>query len=526
MKCKIQEVADLENIGRMLVVSDIHGHVHHLKGVLKKAGYTGSDTLVVVGDLIDKGPESLETVRYIMKLREENPKIYVTMGNVDHLRLDRFFNGEPEEFLELLRWTKEVWKTGFFLEILDELGMEVDDLAEENMEEVRRQIKKDFSEELGFLWNLPTILSIGNYIFVHAGIPTENLEKLKNVDAVKCMKVDAFLHTDVSFEKNVVVGHWPVCLYRDDIDCMNPIFDYQKHMIAIDGGCGLKHGAQLNALIIPGPEADIRKVTYTAYDDYPLLIAPLSQDAKEKTTVIRYFDSEVEVLEDRGDVLYLRHISTGANLFVPKNFVYYAKEKAHCDDCNDAYLEIKEGDVLSVIADTSAGYIVKKEGVMGWYNISEGGMSMLLRKYRTSDCAEMAELFYQTVHTVNAKDYTEEQLDAWASGEVNLYEWDRAFLAHDTIICVKDDRIVGFGDIDETGYLDRLYVHKDYQGQGIASEICDELEKLVAVGTITTHASITAKPFFEKRAYQVIKEQQVIRKGISLTNYVMQKSRS
>ena len=82
--------------------------------------------------------------------------------------------------------------------------------------------------------------------------------------------------------------------------------------------------------------------------------------------------------------------------------------------------------------------------------------------------------------------------------------------------------MVGFGDMDRSGYLDRLYVHKDYQRQGIATAICDRLEREVTVGKITTHASITAKPFFQKRGYEVIKEQQVIRGGVALTNYVME----
>ena len=85
--------------------------------------------------------------------------------------------------------------------------------------------------------------------------------------------------------------------------------------------------------------------------------------------------------------------------------------------------------------------------------------------------------------------------------------------------------IVGFGDIDKTGYLDRLFVHKDYQRQGIASAICDELEQAVNVNKIITHASITAKPFFERRGYKVIKEQQITRNGVSLTNYVMELNR-
>ena len=74
--------------------------------------------------------------------------------------------------------------------------------------------------------------------------------------------------------------------------------------------------------------------------------------------------------------------------------------------------------------------------------------------------------------------------------------------------------IVGFGDIDKTGYLDRLYVHADYQRRGIATAICDRLEEAIQKNIIT-HASITARPF-EKRGYKVIKKQNVERQGIFL----------
>lgn len=87
---------------------------------------------------------------------------------------------------------------------------------------------------------------------------------------------------------------------------------------------------------------------------------------------------------------------------------------------------------------------------------------------------------------------------------------------------MERNKIVGFGDMDKTGYLDRLYVHKDYQRKGIASKICDELEKPFHP-SYTTHASITAKPFFEQRGYTVVKEQQVERGGILLKNFVMRK---
>ena len=145
---------------------------------------------------------------------------------------------------------------------------------------------------------------------------------------------------------------------------------------------------------------------------------------------------------------------------------------------------------------------------------------MLLRAYRPGDCREMAALFYDTVHTVNARDYTPEQLDAWAGGPVDLDAWDRSFRAHTTLVAVADGHIVGFGDIAGDGYLDRLYVHKDWQGRGVATALCNRLEAAVP-GPVTTHASITARPFLERRGYRVVRPQQVERRGVLLTNYVM-----
>ena len=145
-----------------------------------------------------------------------------------------------------------------------------------------------------------------------------------------------------------------------------------------------------------------------------------------------------------------------------------------------------------------------------------------IRQYRPSDCKEITELFYGTVHRVNSADYTKEQLDVWAPEQADLEKWNRSLLEHHSIVAVEDGKITGFGDIDETGYLDRLYVRADCQRRGIATAICNRLEEKVS-GNIITHASITARPFFEKRGYRVVKEQQVERQGILLTNYVMEK---
>ncbi len=151
---------------------------------------------------------------------------------------------------------------------------------------------------------------------------------------------------------------------------------------------------------------------------------------------------------------------------------------------------------------------------------------MIIRKYKPSDCAFMAKLFYDTVHKINARDYTNEQLNAWATGNVDLEAWNRSFLAHNTLIAEINRKIVGFADMDKTGYLDMLYVHKDFQSMGIATALVKELEQRAQKAGLfrfETYASITAKPFFGKQGYTVESENKVIRNGITLVNYKMVK---
>lgn len=146
---------------------------------------------------------------------------------------------------------------------------------------------------------------------------------------------------------------------------------------------------------------------------------------------------------------------------------------------------------------------------------------MKIRKYKIEDCKAVSLLFYDTIHSVNAKDYTAEQLSAWAKNSDVLESRREDLLKQYTLIAEINDVIVGFGSIDKSGYLDLLFVHKDYQKQGVATALCNELEK--GFSKIKTYSSITARSFFENRGYIVVKSQEIERCGVKLKNYEMQK---
>ncbi|MWV44376.1 GNAT family N-acetyltransferase [Paenibacillus sp. HJL G12] len=155
---------------------------------------------------------------------------------------------------------------------------------------------------------------------------------------------------------------------------------------------------------------------------------------------------------------------------------------------------------------------------------------MNIREWEERDTDEMVELFYHTVHMVNSRDYSLEQLNAWADlaekGERKI-AWLLSFRGRIAYVAEDDGIIAGFVDMTSEGYVDRLYVHQAYQRRGVASALLGKVEREarnLQIGRLWTEASVTAKAFFERKGYCVTEEQRVLRKGIPLTNYVMIKT--
>lgn len=146
-----------------------------------------------------------------------------------------------------------------------------------------------------------------------------------------------------------------------------------------------------------------------------------------------------------------------------------------------------------------------------------------IRQYVAGDIDKICELFYLTVHTVNAEDYTREELDAWADGAPDKARWNKEFTERKALVAEIDGKLAGFADMDTTGYLDRLYVAADCVRKGVGRALLETLEARHPLPVYTTYASTTATPFFLKAGYVIIRENTVTRKGVTLKNYLMQK---
>lgn len=151
---------------------------------------------------------------------------------------------------------------------------------------------------------------------------------------------------------------------------------------------------------------------------------------------------------------------------------------------------------------------------------------MIIRSYRPDDVDALIDLFRQAVWRVAIRDYSEAQVKAWAPDTAEREKWVERRASRPTWVAEIDGRVAGFTDLEPDGHVDMMYVHPDFKGRGVANALMAKVEEAAAarkLGRLYTEASITAKPFFEKKGFRVITPQTVHVRGQDLVNYRMEK---
>ena len=148
---------------------------------------------------------------------------------------------------------------------------------------------------------------------------------------------------------------------------------------------------------------------------------------------------------------------------------------------------------------------------------------IVIRTYQKDDLNTLLSIFEKAIRQTCQNDYTIEQLNAWIAGK-NAKNWDEILQKHFSYVATIDKNIVGFGDVNECGYINFLYVDPIYQKRGVATSLLKELER--RFDNLEVDASKTALPFFLKRGYQIEKTQVVYRQNIAIENYHLHKKKS
>src|SRR5471032_152878 len=150
-----------------------------------------------------------------------------------------------------------------------------------------------------------------------------------------------------------------------------------------------------------------------------------------------------------------------------------------------------------------------------------------LRPFLREDTPILAAIFVAAIEELTAEDYNQAQQEAWASTADDEEEFGKRLAGELTLIATLQNSPVGFASLKGADHIDMLYVHPGAAGQGVASMLCEALEKLAAgrgAKSLNVDASDNAEGFFQKRGYVGLQRNTVTINGEWLANTTMQKT--
>ena len=153
-----------------------------------------------------------------------------------------------------------------------------------------------------------------------------------------------------------------------------------------------------------------------------------------------------------------------------------------------------------------------------------GVMQKRIRRFRNGDEDVLRQLFFDTIRTVNRRDYTDEQVRAWAPEIYDTEHWGNRMRNLNPFVCEIDGEVAGYADLQLSGYIDHFYVSRKFQRRGVGTALFERIEqeaKAHQLKELSADVSITARPFFERFGFAVVKQQKLTINEVMLTNFHM-----
>lgn len=342
---------------RIICISDIHGCYSAFEALLKKCGYDeGTDWLLILGDLTEKGNENIAVIRKAMELCK-NPNVICIKGNNDTMCTRMAYFDNKEKFFRRL----ERRSFNCYIEMAQTLGLAREDF-ENNFEKSREKVNKAFEAELQFMRNLPLVLESEDYIFIHAGI--EDRPDWQNTAELFALTVPWFFNGKHQADKTVICGHYPSYNFEAANNTNLPIIDNNKKIICIDGGATTKCAGQLNAFIVKSGSEGYETVFEPLF---PGKTVKRSVSRTEKPIYVNWEKHDFTVLGKEKDFLRVKINQTGETGLIYEKYCGEWEGIVHGWTHLDAFLSVSEGEEFSAADETEEYYFgIAENGQVGF----------------------------------------------------------------------------------------------------------------------------------------------------------------
>ena len=342
---------------RVIVISDLHGDPEGYRQVKEMTGFAENDALVIVGDLLEKGADSLGLVRAVMQDAQQG-NVFVTAGNNDRIFTmweDRVF---PEE--EILLYLNSLdMKNSILANMAAENGFVPD--SAEKLEELHRLAESRYAKEARFLRQLPVILESEDWIFVHAGLKPGPLD---TQEEWYCLTAPEFARQPYTFDKPVITGHWPVTNYSGNVITKRVYHDPAMPCFCIDGGNSMKVWGQINWLILTPGKSEWE----SGYCDGLPAVRILEDQPESRDPVTLLFPHTRVTVEEEKDgvctcwVPYIRRHVT-----LKKENIYIYKDRTYSRDYTNYHPFLQKGETVGFCEVSGDEILIKKDGIIGLY---------------------------------------------------------------------------------------------------------------------------------------------------------------
>jgi protein phosphatase len=341
---------------RNIVISGVRGDYDSLIKLLDKVKYKEEDTLIFLGNIIEKGPKSLETIQFIQEISQKGLVLCVRGNSEEN------FANENQQVTLLTKYLPQIISRGYNSILLE--AAKILNISLTTFHDVELVLSY-LQDEIAFIKDMPYILESDKLVFAHAGIKEINEDYLSDEDRLFITSSPNYFSTSEINNRYHIIGHTPSPFLLNKLN-YSPIYDMTRRIINIEGGNIITAG-QLNALIIEKNDG-LLSFTHRWVSVYPqILVEPSIQIESESEEFILIDKLEVRVIKRNDYETEVKSLVNGQEFLVPTKFVIEKDDKHYLlfDYTNHVHQISKMQSANLLYEDDSYEYL-NVDGVLGW----------------------------------------------------------------------------------------------------------------------------------------------------------------